>query len=121
CMRQDVPIISSMGAGGRTDPSKVEITDISLTAEDGLARAVRHRLKKMGLRRPLKVVASREAPRRYAIIPLEEQNKRSSFGTLATIPAIFGIHLASYVIRKITERTAPLSRETKLSSADSGQ
>ncbi|MDE5842701.1 MAG: tRNA threonylcarbamoyladenosine dehydratase, partial [Muribaculaceae bacterium] len=101
CMRRSVPVVSSMGAGGRTDASKVEITDLWQTSEDGLARAVRQRLKKMGLRRPLKVAASREAPHRHALIALHEQNKRSSFGTLATIPALFGIHLASYVINKI--------------------
>lgn len=100
-LRRHVPIVSSMGAGGRIDPSKVELTDLWATSEDGLARAVRQRLKKLGLRRPLKVVASREAPRRYSLIPLEEQNKRSSFGTLATIPAIFGIHLASHVINRL--------------------
>ena len=100
-LRRHVPIVSSMGAGGRIDPSKVELTDLWATSEDGLARAVRQRLKKLGLRRPLKVVASREAPRRYSLIPLEEQNKRSSFGTLATIPALFGIHLASHVINRL--------------------
>ncbi|MDE6271665.1 MAG: tRNA threonylcarbamoyladenosine dehydratase [Muribaculaceae bacterium] len=102
CLRRRVPIVSSMGAGGRLDPAKVELTDLWSTSEDGLARAVRQRLKKMGLRRTLKVVASREAPRRYSLIPLDEQNKRSSFGTLATIPSLFGIYLASHVITSLT-------------------
>lgn len=102
CLRRRVPIVSSMGAGGRVDPSKVELTDIWSTAEDGLARAVRQRLKKMGIRKPLKVVASRESPRRHSLIPLEERNKRSSFGTLATIPSLFGIFLASHVISVLT-------------------
>ncbi len=102
CLRRGTPIISSMGAGGRIDPSKVEITDLWTTTEDGLARAVRQRLKKLGLRRSLKVVASREAPRRHSLIGLEEQNKQSSFGTIATIPALFGIHLASYVLNRLS-------------------
>lgn len=101
CMRQRIPIVSSMGAGGRIDPSKVELTDLWATAEDGLARAVRQRLKKMGLRHPLKVVASREKPQRHSLIPLDEPNKRSSFGTLATIPSLFGIFLASHVITSL--------------------
>lgn len=101
CMRRRIPIVSSMGAGGRTDPSKVELTDLWSTAEDGLARAVRQRLKSMGMKRPLKVVASKEAPHRSALIPLEERNKRSSFGTLATIPSLFGIFLASHVIERL--------------------
>lgn len=101
CLRRGVRIISSMGAGGRTDPTSVEYADLWSTREDGLARAVRQRLKKAGLRRPLRVVASTEAPRSASIIHLDEPNKRSSFGTIATIPAIFGIFLASKVLKEI--------------------
>ncbi len=102
CHNRKIPIISSMGAGGRTDPAKVCITDIWNTSEDGLARAVRQRLKKRGLKIPLKVVCSREAPKKSSLINLNQENKLSSFGTIATIPAIFGIMLASEVIRKLT-------------------
>lgn len=98
CMRRHVRIISSMGAGGRRDPSKVGYSDIWETREDGLARAVRQRLKKAGLRRPLRVVASTEVPESASVIRLDERNKRSSYGTLATIPAVFGIMLANKVI-----------------------
>lgn len=101
CLRRHVPVISSMGAGGRVDPTRIGYFDIWDTREDGLARAVRQRLKKLGIRMPLKVVASTEAPRHSAVIQLDEQNKRSSYGTIASIPAIFGIMLANYVIRKI--------------------
>ncbi len=99
--RTHTPIISSMGAGGRLDPTKVGYFDVWETREDGLARAVRQRLKKTGLRKPLKVVASTEAPRPSAIIELNEPNKRSSYGTLATIPSLFGIYLGSYVVNKL--------------------
>ena len=71
CLRRGVRIISSMGAGGRTDPTRVEYADLWSTREDGLARAVRQRLKKAGLRRPLRVVASTEAPRSASIIHLD--------------------------------------------------
>ena len=101
CLTHKIPIISSMGAGGRIDPTRVGYFDISETREDGLARVVRQRLRKAGIRRGLKVVASAEAPKRYSIIPLEEANKRSSFGTIASIPAIFGIYLANHVIVKL--------------------
>ena len=102
CLTNRIPIISSMGAGGRIDPTKTGYFDLWETREDGLARAVRQRLKAQGLRLPLKVVASTEKPMSHSLIHLEAVNKRSSFGTLATIPAIFGIYLANYVIRKIT-------------------
>lgn len=103
CLANRIPMISSMGAGGRIDPTKIGYFDISETREDGLARAVRQRLKKAGIRKPLKVVASTEAPCRRAVIELEEQNKRSSYGTIISIPAIFGIYLANHVIMKLTE------------------
>ena len=102
CIKNKVKIVSSMGAGGRVDPSLVKYCDIWDTKEDGLARVVRQRLKKIGLRCKLPVVCSLESPKRYSIIELNEENKRSSFGTLATIPSIFGIYLANYVIRKVT-------------------
>lgn len=102
CMRRGIRIISSMGAGGRIDPSKVGYADLWSTTEDGLARAVRQRLKRMGLRRPLRVVASSEAPRRHSVIDLDLPNKRSSYGTLATIPSMFGIMLAAKVINHIS-------------------
>lgn len=102
CMKRGIPIISSMGAGGRIDPSKVGYFNLWETTEDGLARAVRQNLKKLGMRRSLMVVASTEAPRRNAVIDLNLQNKRSSYGTLATIPALFGIFLASHVINKLS-------------------
>ncbi|MDE6338219.1 MAG: tRNA threonylcarbamoyladenosine dehydratase [Muribaculaceae bacterium] len=101
CLQNRIAIISSMGAGGRTDPAKIGYFDLSETREDGLARAVRQRMKKMGLRRNLKVVASTEAPHRNSVIELNERNKRSSFGTIITIPAIFGLYLANHVIMKL--------------------
>lgn len=103
CLVRKIPVISSMGAGGRIDPTKVGYFDIRETREDGLARAVRQRLKKMGLLRPLKVVASTEAPHTGAVIELNTRNKRSSFGTTAVIPSLFGIYLASYVINRLTK------------------
>lgn len=102
CLHNRIPVISSMGAGGRLDPTKAGYADLWETREDGLARAVRQRLKKLGLRRPLRVVASSEAPRTGAVIALDERNKRSSYGTLATIPSLFGILLASKVINDLT-------------------
>lgn len=101
CLTHRIPIISSMGAGGRIDPTRVGYFDISETREDGLARVVRQRLRKEGIRHGLEVVASTEAPRRRSVMELNEPNKRSSFGTIASIPAIFGIFLANKVITKL--------------------
>ena len=102
CLRRRQPVVSSMGAGGRMDPSRVIYTDLWKTENDGLARAVRTRLRRLGLRRPLPVVASTEPPRSHSLIAVEADFKRSSYGTLAAVPATFGIFMAARVIRKLS-------------------
>lgn len=103
CLQNNIPIISSMGAGGRVDPTRIGYFNIWETREDGLARAVRQRLKKAGIRKSLRVVASTESPHQQAVIELSERNKRSSYGTIISIPAIFGIYLANHVILKLAQ------------------
>lgn len=103
CMESGVPLISSMGAGGRLDPSQIRYGMLAQTQGDGLARTLRQRLRKQGVDvGKVPVVWSTEEPGKHAVIDLEERNKRSSFGTLASIPAIFGIYMANYIIRKIS-------------------
>lgn len=103
CLKNRIKIISSMGAGGRIDPSVVQYTDISETYHDGLARVVRTRLRELGFGSGLKVVWSPEQPRKSSLMMTSEtQNKRSSYGTLSYMPCVFGCMLAAYVIRKIT-------------------
>ena len=79
--------------------------DLWSTRDDGLARAVRQRLKKMGLRLPLHVVASTELPAKGAIVEEEgKRNKRTSPGTLSFVPAAFGLLLGAAVIKKLIEK-----------------
>lgn len=103
--RMRIPVISSMGAGGRIDPTRIMYADLWETRQDGLARAVRDSFKRRGYRPSIPVVYSDEAPRPSALV-MESSlpGKRSSFGTLATIPAIFGLYISSYIIRKITRQ-----------------
>ena len=99
-----IPIISSMGAGAKMDPSRVRVADISKTTGCALARAVRKRLKGMGVRQGIPVVFSTELADPAAIMPIDnEPCKRSTTGTVSYMPAIFGCHLAAHVIRKLTE------------------
>ncbi|MDE6295539.1 MAG: tRNA threonylcarbamoyladenosine dehydratase, partial [Muribaculaceae bacterium] len=100
-LARGAPIISSMGAGGRTEVTKGGYFSLGDTREDGLARAVRQRLKSLGRKPSLKVVASSEAPRSSSLLDVAELNKRTSYGTLATVPSLFGIYLANYVIKKL--------------------
>ncbi|MEG1585349.1 MAG: tRNA threonylcarbamoyladenosine dehydratase [Bacteroidales bacterium] len=100
--KRKIKIISSMGAGARIDPSQVKLADISDTRECTLAKAVRKRLAKLGVRKGIPVVFSTEAPDRKAVLLTEnERNKKSTVGTISYMPAIFGCFLASYVIRKL--------------------
>ncbi|MBQ9076243.1 MAG: tRNA threonylcarbamoyladenosine dehydratase [Muribaculaceae bacterium] len=103
CYRRKLMLISSMGAGGRIDPTQVKYADISDTYHDGLARAVRQRLKQRGITHGIKTVFSSEQPRRHALIHTDEmQCKVSSFGTVAWLPATFGMMLAAYTINRLT-------------------
>lgn len=103
CLEQGIKVVSSMGAGGRKDPAKVCYSDLWVTRDDGLARAVRQRLKKAGMRKPLPVVCSTELPSASALVKVETDNKLTSFGTTAIVPSIFGIFLASKVINDLSE------------------
>ncbi len=101
-LRRGIPIVSSMGAGAKSDITQIRFADLWDTYHCGLAKAVRTRLKKEGLRRPLPVVFSTEQANRNAVITVEgEQNKKSTAGTISYMPAVFGCYLAEYVIRKL--------------------
>lgn len=103
CLDRGVPVVSSMGAGGKTDPTRMEIADISKTHHCPLAHMLRKRLHKMGIRRGFKAVFSAEPPREGSMILCEEQNKKSNVGTVSYFPALFGIGCASVVIRHLTD------------------
>ena len=104
CMRQKIAVVSSMGAGARLDPTCIRYADISETEHCGLARAVRTRLRKMGIKGKLPVVFSTEIPRSDAVVEVSgERNKRTIVGTVSYMPAMFGCYLAAYVIRRLTQ------------------
>ena len=101
-LRRGIPIVSSMGAGAKSDITQIRFADLWDTYHCGLAKAVRTRLKKEGLRRSLPVVFSTEQADRHAIMTIEgEQNKKSTTGTISYMPAVFGCYLAEYVIRQL--------------------
>ena len=102
-LRRGIPIVSSMGAGAKSDITQIRFADIWDTYHCGLAKAVRTRLKKAGIRKSVPVVFSTEQADRNAVITIEgEQNKKSTTGTISYMPAVFGCYLAEYVIRKLT-------------------
>lgn len=97
-----IRIVSSMGAGAKSDITQVRFADISDTYHCGLSKAVRKRLQKMGVKRKLPVVFSTEqADPKAVILTEDEQNKKSTCGTVSYMPAVFGCYLAEYVIKRL--------------------
>jgi tRNA A37 threonylcarbamoyladenosine dehydratase len=101
-VQRKYPVVSSMGAGGKFDPLKISIADISETTDCSLARILRKRLHRLGVREGFTAVYSPESIDKKKIIPTSgEQNKASVVGTISYMPAAFGIACASVVIRDI--------------------
>ncbi|MBO5832245.1 MAG: tRNA threonylcarbamoyladenosine dehydratase [Alistipes sp.] len=96
-----IPLVSSMGAGAKCDPTLMEIKDIAKTHHCPLAHMLRKRLHKIGIRKGFWAVFSPEPVRDGAMILCEEQNKKSNVGTISYIPALFGIGCASVVVRDL--------------------
>jgi len=102
CVEKDVRIVSSMGSGAKIDPSKVMITDIAKTNYCPLAKAVRQRLSKLGIKQGVTVVYSTESADKNSVILTDgELYKKSTTGTISYMPALFGLYLASHVIREL--------------------
>ncbi|MEG0498452.1 MAG: tRNA threonylcarbamoyladenosine dehydratase, partial [Alistipes sp.] len=100
-LERHIPLVSSMGAGAKTDPTKLEITDIAKTHHCPLAHMLRKRLHKVGIHTGFRAVFSAEPVREGSMILCEEPNKKSNVGTISYIPALFGIGCASVVIRDL--------------------
>lgn len=97
-----VPIICSMGAGNKLDPTKFEVTDIYKTSVCPLARVMRTECKKRGIKK-LKVVYSTEAARKPLDLGEEPiASRRSTPGSNAFVPSVAGLILAGEVIKDIT-------------------
>lgn len=101
-MRRRVRIVSSMGAGAKTDITQIRFADLWETFHCGLSKAVRARLKKDGMRRPLPVVFCAQQADPDAVVAVEgERNKKTTTGTVSYMPAVFGCYLAQYVISRL--------------------
>lgn len=101
-MKRRIKIVSSMGAGAKSDITQVRFADIWDTYHCGLSKAVRKRLQKMGVKRKLPVVFSTEqADPKAVLLTEDEMNKKSTCGTVSYMPAVFGCYLAEYVIKRL--------------------
>lgn len=104
CYDRKIPVICSLGAGGKTDPSQVKIADIAKTHNCKLGRYVRKYLHQVGISKGIKAVFSPEPidESRVALTP-PGSSKKSVIGTISYMPAIFGCTVASVVIRDLLE------------------
>lgn len=99
CLDRGFPLVSSMGAGAKLDPTLIEVKDIGKTHHCPLAHMLRKRLHKHGIYKGFDAVFSAEPPMEGAMIECDEQNKKSNVGTISYMPAVFGCAAASVVIR----------------------
>ena len=122
CVARGQPVISAMGAGGRLDPTRVRVSDISRTHTDPFARIVRENLRKSGIRRGVECVWTDEPP--HALDPVVQANFRCICpgqdandkhtcdrrlqvqGTVSWMPAIFGLTMAGTVINRLARHGA---------------
>ena len=119
CHSHGIRVISSMGAGCKGDPTRVFVGDISASLEDPLSRTTRRRLKVLGINEGIPVVYSIEkpGPGKATLLPLScEEHTRGNVGELSvlpdfrsrilpvlgTMPAVFGVTIANYVIMELT-------------------
>lgn len=110
--QMNIEVISSMGAGGRTDPSQIKVADISETSVCPLARVVRRRLHRRNVHEGIRAVYSIEKPLNKqpyketdAVDALKDHGRsRPPIGTIAWVPGIFGLTIAGEAIKLVTRR-----------------
>jgi tRNA A37 threonylcarbamoyladenosine dehydratase len=97
-----IPLVSSMGAGAKLDPTRLEVVDISKTYNCPFAQQIRKNLKKHGIYKGVKVVFSAELPIKESLMLTDGKNyKKSAYGTVSYMPATFGAVVASVALREL--------------------
>ncbi len=105
CIDRRIPLVSSMGAGNKVDPTQVRVDDISKSYNCKLAKYTRKYLHKFGIRKGVKVVFSAEEAQQYmGVTMVGARNKKSAPGTISYLPAVFGCTVASVAIRDLYNR-----------------
>jgi tRNA A37 threonylcarbamoyladenosine dehydratase len=103
--RKHIKIVSAMGAGGKMDASKVKVTDIHNTRECLLARKIRKELRKRGIQKGIRAVYSTEIQNTESLALTDGADyKRSYYGTISYMPAIFGMFAAAEVIKYLLKK-----------------
>ncbi len=101
----NVSLVSSMGAGGKMDPTQLKVADISKAYNCPFAQQVRKNLKKDNIYNGVKVVFSPEPPIKESLMLTDGRNyKKSAYGTISYMPAVFGAVAASVAIRDLIRK-----------------
>lgn len=104
-IRKKVKVVSCMGAGGKMDPSRVAVRDISAVRDCTLARSIKKKMKAMGLHKGARCVFSSEIQDKDSVFHTDGSNyKRSFYGTISFMPALFGLYAAAEVVNKLLGR-----------------
>lgn len=103
CLRRKQRVVSSMGAGAKTDITAIRFADVWQTYHCGLSKSVRSGLTRAGLKgHRLPVVFCAQQADRAALLAVEgERNKKTTAGTVSYMPATFGCFLAQYVLERL--------------------
>ncbi|TAE83099.1 MAG: tRNA threonylcarbamoyladenosine dehydratase [Bacteroidetes bacterium] len=105
CIDRKIPLVSSMGAGSKVDPTQVKVADISESYNCKLAKYTRKYLHKFGIYKGVTVVFSAEKRGEEAgLTMVGARNKKSAPGTISYMPAVFGCAVASVAIRGLYNR-----------------
>lgn len=100
--QSQIPLVSSMGAGAKVDPTRLQVVDISKTYNCPFAQQIRKGLRKLGIKKGIKAVFSPEEPIRESLMLTDGTNfKKSAYGTISYMPATFGAVTASVAIRDL--------------------
>lgn len=104
-VKQNIPVVSAMGAGGKLDPSKIQLADISKTHQCPLAACIRKRLRKLGIQTGIQAIFSTEKSKEDTMREdADSKYKRTTCGTISYMPAIFGCWCASVCIEGLTRQ-----------------
>jgi len=110
CLKRKIPMISSMGAANKMDPTRFQVADISKTTMDPIARVIRTRLRKEGIKKGVKVVFSTETPMKprdditQKIVPENAPDRRKAKqppASNAFVPPVVGLIMASVAVREL--------------------
>lgn len=101
CEKRGIPLVSAMGAGNKLDPTRFEVADIFATSVDPIAKVMRKKLKELGVKK-LKVVFSKEIPRKTEGGEFDANKNRPAPASISFVPSVAGLILAGETIKDLS-------------------